>query len=103
LATAILIVCTNQSGPVTATLSATPIRYIGKISYGLYLYHIPIFLLAEEHKIRLPFYLYGVGILVLIFATAILSYEFVEKPILSFKRRFQRQPAEVRSEGLKAA
>jgi peptidoglycan/LPS O-acetylase OafA/YrhL len=103
LATAILIICTNQSGPVTATLSATPIRYIGKISYGLYLYHVPIFLLAEEHKVRLPFYLYGVGILVLVFATATLSYEFVEKPILGFKGRFQRQRAKLQPEGLKAA
>jgi peptidoglycan/LPS O-acetylase OafA/YrhL len=103
LATAILIICTNQSGPVTATLSATPIRYIGKISYGLYLYHVPILLLAEEHKVHLPFFLYGVGILVLVFATAILSYEFVEKPILGLKGRFQRQRAELQPEGLKQA
>lgn len=103
LATAILIVCTSQLSPVTAALSATPVRYIGKISYGLYLYHIPIFLLAEEHKIRLPFYLFGIGILALIFATAILSYEFVEKPILGLKGRFQSQRAELRREGLKAA
>jgi peptidoglycan/LPS O-acetylase OafA/YrhL len=102
LVTAILVVCTHQPGAVTALLSAAPIRYIGKISYGLYLYHLPIFLFAEEHKVHLPFYLFGVGIIVSIFAAAILSYEFVEKPILGLKGRFQRQRAEPQPEGLKA-
>lgn len=103
LATAALIVCTSQASPVTDMLSFAPLRYVGKISYGLYLYHVPIFLFGEEHKIHLSFYLYGVGLIVLMFAAAILSYEFIEKPILGLKRRFPREIVALPAEGLNAA
>ena len=103
LATAVLIVCTYQASPVTDILSLAPLRYIGKISYGLYLYHVPIFFLGEKHKLHLPFYLHGVGLLALVFAAAALSYEFVEKPILGLKGQFQRDKFESQAEALKAA
>jgi peptidoglycan/LPS O-acetylase OafA/YrhL len=85
LAAAALIICTHQAGAITSTLSLPPIRYLGKISYGVYLYHVPIFYVGEQHKIHLPGYLYGIAILGLVFVTAALSYEFIEKPFLRLK------------------
>ncbi len=58
------------------------------ISYGLYLYHWPVFILGESWKIYTPFHLYAVALIALIFAIAALSFEFVEKPFLKLKDRF---------------
>jgi peptidoglycan/LPS O-acetylase OafA/YrhL len=88
LAAAGLIIC--LSGPVAASISfmgVPPLRYVGRISYGLYLYHWPIFMLGEKWKFHTPFHLYAVGLVALIFVIAALSYEFVEKPILRLKDR----------------
>jgi hypothetical protein len=62
-------------------LSWRPLRYTGRISYGLYLYHWPLFLLLTESRTGLggPALLglrFGVTFLV-----AALSYRFVEQPI----------------------
>jgi peptidoglycan/LPS O-acetylase OafA/YrhL len=89
LATAVLVACTLHGGATISALSLPPVRYIGKISYGLYLYHSPIFFIGEAHKVHLPFYLYGLALIALVFSAAALSYEFVEKPFLRLKDRFQ--------------
>lgn len=94
LLTAGLIV--RLQSPVAATasfLSSEPIRYIGKISYGLYLYHWPIFMLGEKWKPHNSHHLYAAGLIVLIFVVASLSYEFVEKPFLRLKEGPSARPA----------
>jgi peptidoglycan/LPS O-acetylase OafA/YrhL len=88
LATGALIVCLQGPSPIARVLSLGPIRYTGKISYGLYLYHWPIFILGESVKIPTPFHLYAVALIGLIFAVAALSFEFIEKPFLKLKDRF---------------
>jgi peptidoglycan/LPS O-acetylase OafA/YrhL len=66
-------------------LAAAPLRYVGKISYGLYLYHMPVLILAKSPKLpHVP----EVALIAVSFAAAALSYEFVEKPILGLKARF---------------
>jgi peptidoglycan/LPS O-acetylase OafA/YrhL len=87
LATAVLIIGLQHAGLTTAALALPPVRYTGRISYGLYLYHWPLFILGEKWKTHAPFHLYAVGLVTLIFVTAALSYEFVEKPILGVKGR----------------
>lgn len=88
LATAGLIICLH--GPVAASTSfmaVPPLRYVGKISYGIYLYHWPIFMLGEKLKFHTPFHLYAAGLVAVIFVVAALSYEFIEKPFLRLKGR----------------
>ncbi len=67
-------------GPVGRVLSLRPVRYVGQISYGLYLYHFPIFLAfnAKSH-------LEGNALLAAKFATtfvvAAASARFIEQPV----------------------
>jgi peptidoglycan/LPS O-acetylase OafA/YrhL len=71
-------------GRSVAALSWGPLRYVGKISYGLYLYSLPIFVLAKSEKLpHVP----AVFLLPVVFVVAGLSYEFIEKPCLRLKDR----------------
>jgi len=92
-ATALLIICLQYKGPIFALMASPLLVYTGEISYGLYLYHWPIFILGESFKIQTPFHLYALGLVVVIFIAAALSYEFVEKPFLRLKEKFQQRPA----------
>ena len=67
--------------PWARLLSLRPIRYIGTISYGLYLWHWPIFVVVGPEQTgltRWPLFAVRVG---LTFILAALSYRFLEKPI----------------------
>lgn len=67
-------------------LQAAPLRFVGRISYGLYLYHHPIYhavLLESPTPART---LLALG---LSFAAATLSYLVLERPILRFGARFR--------------
>jgi len=85
------------------------LNYIGKISYGIYLYHYPYILHfcygvnKYLYDITLPYpalnrtihdhhvdYWIQVSIMILI---AAISYELIEKPILSLKRKFSYEDA----------
>jgi peptidoglycan/LPS O-acetylase OafA/YrhL len=71
-------------------LGHAALRYMGKISYGVFLYHVPILTLGQK-------WLHGpagiAGLVALSFAAAALSYEFVEKPFLRLKDGFKRRTA----------
>jgi peptidoglycan/LPS O-acetylase OafA/YrhL len=93
VAAAGLIVAAQPGSLAARLLSVSPAVYVGKISYGLYLYSWPIFILGESWKVSLPFHLYALGLIALIFAMAALSYELVEKPCLRLKGRFAGERA----------
>jgi peptidoglycan/LPS O-acetylase OafA/YrhL len=78
------IACLHGGGRAVSALSWAPLRYVGKISYGLYLYSMPIFIIAKSHFPHMP----TVVMVPVIFLAAALSYEFVEKPCLRLKGRF---------------
>ncbi len=67
-------------------------HYLGKISYGLYIYHpFAILLLIAVFKMeRNLFLLLPVTIITIL--VSMLSYHFFEKPILSLKYRFFNTP-----------
>jgi peptidoglycan/LPS O-acetylase OafA/YrhL len=74
-----------------------PLIYLGKISYGLYLFHMFFLWFFFDTADRFPRMLYfqthrQVGYplaLGLTIATAATSYHFFERPILKFKERFE--------------
>ena len=73
------------------------VLYLGKISYGLYLFHqLVLWIVFETGSSYAPFVFFknhtAVGVLVAlsaIIAAASLSYHFFERPILLFKTRFE--------------
>jgi peptidoglycan/LPS O-acetylase OafA/YrhL len=74
-------------GALRAILRFAPIRYTGKISYGLYLWHYLVFTILDEFNLVPP----GWAVLVkpaAAFLVAAASFQFVEKPCLGLKDRF---------------
>ena len=83
LAALVLIVC-GAAGPrslAARALSLRPLTYLGKVSYGVYLWHWPLNLVLTAERIHV----HGVWLHVLRFAAtmavAAASYRFYEQPI----------------------
>jgi len=71
----------HPAGAVSRILSLTPLRFLGRISYGMYLWHFPldIALTATRTGVRgVPLFLLRTGITV---AVSTLSYYALERPI----------------------
>lgn len=100
LASLTLVYLATTRGPslIRRALELPPVRYVGRISYGIYLYHlflIPIgrdfarrFDLAELNRGSRMFFLYSATSLLL----AALSWWLIEKPINAQKKRFPYPP-----------
>jgi peptidoglycan/LPS O-acetylase OafA/YrhL len=81
----LILACWYETSPVLVwLLELPPIRYTGRISYGLYLWHWPILNILWERDFK-----NGIGMaalaagLTLLFAA--LSFHFVEQPLLRLK------------------
>jgi peptidoglycan/LPS O-acetylase OafA/YrhL len=83
-ATMILDVLIDPGGRFAALLSSRWLVFTGSISYGLYLWHYPIYRgLAALDLDRWTIFAVGVPAT---FAIATLSYRFLERPVLSLAR-----------------
>ncbi|HET6793631.1 MAG TPA: acyltransferase family protein, partial [Acidimicrobiales bacterium] len=83
LATAALIACVTlvPASPWSALLSPGPVRYVGRISYGLYLWHWPVFLVLDHQRTGLDgAYLFGARLAASL-AVAAASFHLLEAPI----------------------
>ena len=80
--TAVLIWSALQvAGPIPEIFSKTGIVALGKISYGVYLYHWPIFLWLTPERTGLalwPLFVLRVGITI---GLAVVSYAYLEQPV----------------------
>jgi peptidoglycan/LPS O-acetylase OafA/YrhL len=88
--TSLVILAALARGRVASMLGWRPLRQMGRISYGAYLYHWPIFLVldAERSRVGHPWRLFAVRVAVtLVVATA--SYMLIEAPV-RFGRRVPR-------------
>ena len=66
---------------VPRVLSFTPVRYVGRISYGLYIWHWPIFIWLDHARTGLYGYqLFALRVLVT-FAVSVVSFHLIERPI----------------------
>ena len=88
----LLIYCVAREGLFLPFLEWAPLRYLGKISYGLYIYHFPIiWLVSQVVELNLTGRLAAASIapvsLIISIIAASASYFFVEKPFLSLKER----------------
>jgi peptidoglycan/LPS O-acetylase OafA/YrhL len=78
-------------------LAASPLRWIGRISYGLYLYHLPIFHAfgLVQHRGDQPGEPATIAAAVAVsLAVAWTSYALVERPLLALQARFRVEPAQ---------
>jgi len=83
LATAAVIACVAivPDSPWARVLSVRPVRYVGAISYGLYLWHWPIFVFLDNARTGLVGWpLFAVRVAVS-FGVAVASYHVLEMPI----------------------
>jgi len=64
----------------------SPLRWIGRISYGLYLYHLPIYFLFDATSDGSGRW----GAVIASFAVASISFYFFEQPIIAWGRRMSR-------------
>lgn len=82
----VVAVMSSRSGYLSRVLSFKFITGIGKISYGLYLWHYPIFRFMQDLGLKGPWVLFGGGALT--FGLSLLSYALVERRFLRLKIRF---------------
>ena len=90
------LVVSLAGSPSSWVLRSTPLTYLGTISFGLYVYHIPV-LWGVEHLFRMFGVSHPVGPdhpwwralleLVLSLGVASLSWFGMERPILAMKSR----------------
>ncbi len=89
-ASACAIVSIVQAERTFAFLAASPLRYVGRISYGVYLYHCPLTLWMTDHG--WAWWLVVIVALPLTLVLASLSYHLVERPLLSLSRPSAARP-----------
>ncbi len=78
---ALLVALESATGGfVSRLLSVAPLVYLGKISYGTYLWHWPVLVVARELREMTPMSAFAIAAL-LATALASLSYHLLERPI----------------------
>jgi len=78
---AMLVLGLQAESPLRSVLSTRPLVWLGGISYGVYLYHWPIYVIADERRTGLDGWRLIVVQLVLTLAIAEVSYRLIEQPI----------------------
>lgn len=77
-------------GPALAPLRLGVLAYLGRISYGIYMYHYPVYWFLDGGRFR---YDRPIGWAILkiavTLALAVASWHLVERPILALKDRFR--------------
>jgi len=94
---ALLIQGVAFEGWLTRILESAPMRFLGRISYGLYVYHFAIIwflsvLFGISYATPLPF-APAAGALVLTILIAAMSYRWLEKPLIDLKDKYFKVPA----------
>lgn len=90
-AAGLLVAHVVAEGPLTGALGLPAAVWIGRRSYGLYLYHFPIQAVMTFRVHERP--AAAIATAAASLAAAALSYRFVEQPFLRRKQRFERVPA----------
>jgi peptidoglycan/LPS O-acetylase OafA/YrhL len=92
LASAAVIAAAMSGGPARSVLSTRPLPAIGRISYGIYLWHWPLFLWLTPKRVGFG----GLGLFAVRVAVTLVvagvSFRFVEQPIRTRRHPLVRRP-----------
>ncbi|AZO74474.1 acyltransferase [Mesorhizobium sp. M1D.F.Ca.ET.043.01.1.1] len=79
---AALLIWPRSPSAITVALSSVPMRFIGKISYSLYLWHWPILVFFRHYAGgAIPTSVEAAALITLSIVVASLSWRFVEEPV----------------------
>lgn len=87
---ALLVLSSNVAGPVRSAMSFEPLRQLGVVSYGVYLFHWPLFKLLSEERVDSLFSPIGLQLrswslllfrLLVVLALSAASYHWFELPL----------------------
>jgi peptidoglycan/LPS O-acetylase OafA/YrhL len=107
--TALVLVVVERPGRLRALLELPPARWVGARSYGIYLWHWPVFLVVGQDLPVAPggptYLLTRLWCVVVTFVVADLSYRFVETPVRrhGFAGSARRATARLRRLGTRGA
>lgn len=80
--TVLLVACCAPADPVTRLLSNKHLVRVGRLSYSLYLWHVPIFVFARTAD-RMQTFWEKISLIGLSLALSMITYRFVETPLRS--------------------
>lgn len=78
----------GSSSPLNRVLESAPLVRFGKLSYGIYLFHIPVIRVLRRSFEPSPEVLFITAVVVT-YLLAEISYRAVEQPLLRYKKRFR--------------
>lgn len=96
----VFFVVAHQSGLLTRLLERMPFKQIGKYSYAMYIFHLPLMVVWFEYFVPTFNFLQGVNELVLLsfhltvifsvtYILSLISWHLLEYPILRLKHQFE--------------
>lgn len=95
VATALILfnLVTHPLPPLRWFLSTPPLVWVGKRSYGLYLWHLPVIIIVSSYGFSWqdPSPLYRANLIIMSLLLCALSYRYVEQPFLRWKERLSRR------------
>jgi peptidoglycan/LPS O-acetylase OafA/YrhL len=83
----LIVVIQSETGFLSTLLGMAPLVWVGRLSYGLYLWHVPVAAVLGSRLSMRPV-AQDVGIVCLSFLFAAVSYYFIERPALRLKVRY---------------
>ncbi len=85
-AAGLVAVCLLPSSAIARTLSLAPFRLTGRISYSIYLWHLPVYMWVAGH-VHAASAVKVVAALGLTFLLSTIAYLIAERPVLRLRRR----------------
>ena len=86
-ASVVILHLVTEESPLSRFLAWRPLVYLGMISYGLYLWHLPVYKLLYHQLDGWRWGVVAALAVALSLALAALSYRFVERPFLGHRHR----------------
>lgn len=81
LASVVLVVAAGAPGPLSRLLGLWPLRWLGTISYGLYLFHWPVVVWLTPPRVELEPVVLMVVRVAISLVLAVVSFHLVEQPV----------------------